>query len=262
MLTDRLPTLHSWPVFLAVSGVVLTVLFVLLEPEPSQSLGPGASVVFWSLHVLVQIAILQAVQSGLSRIWPARWPLPVLQIVAAGLIGAALFTPVAVWVEIFLAVVGDDGAPAALSPAGLANEFLNLAPPVTLVWVALNLSRLLRLPLAPGPGAEADDRPAAPGFWDRVPRDLGRDLVALSAELHYLRVYTARGDALILYPFGRAVAELPETDGVQVHRSHWAARAHMRGLRPRGQGGELVLSTGLTLPVSRANRSRVSDAIG
>ena len=77
-----------------------------------------------------------------------------------------------------------------------------------------------------------------------------------------MRVYTARGDALILYPFGRAVAELPETDGVQVHRSHWAARAHMRGLRPRGQGGELVLSTGLTLPVSRANRSRVSDAIG
>ena len=124
MLTDRLPTLHSWPVFLAVSGVVLTVLFVLLEPEPSQSLGPGASVVFWSLHVLVQIAILQAVQSGLSRIWPARWPLPVLQIVAAGLIGAALFTPVAVWVEIFLAVVGvdDEIVGLRLHPLGLRRN--------------------------------------------------------------------------------------------------------------------------------------------
>lgn len=262
MLTDRLPTLQSWPVFLAVSGVVLTLLFVLLEPEPSQSLGPGAAVVFWSLHVLVQIAILQAVQSGLSRIWPARWPLPVLQIAAAGLVGAALFSPVAVWVEILLSVAGEDGVPAALTPAALVNEFLNIAPPVTLVWVALNLSRLLRLPLVSGSRADAVDRPAAPGFWDRVPRDLGRDLVALSAELHYLRVYTAKGDALILYPFGRAVADLPETDGVQVHRSHWAARAHMRGLRPRGDGGGLVLSTGLTLPVSRTYRNRVSGMIG
>ena len=261
MLTDRLPTLQSWPAFLALSGVVLTLLFVLLEPEPSQSLGPGASAVFWTLHVLVQIAILQVVQSGLSRIWPARWPLPVLQIAAAGLIGAAIFAPFAVWIEILLSVAGDDGAPAALTPAALANEFLNIAPPVTLVWIALNLSRLLRLPLVTVSAADAADRPAAPEFWDRVPNHLGRDLVALSAELHYLRVYTAKGDALILYPFGRAVADLPEADGVQVHRSHWAARAHMRGLRPRGQGGQLVLDTGLTLPVSRTYRARVSEVV-
>lgn len=262
MSIARLPTLNSWPAFLAVSGVVLTLLFVLLDPEQSRSLSAGGSLLFWMLHVLGPLAILQAVQSGLSRLWPARWPFPVLQIAAAGLIGAALFTPVAVWVDILLSLPDDDGTTAALSPAALANEFLNLAPPVTLVWVALNLSRLLRLPIDPAPQPEGAGQPAPPDFWDRVPRDLGRDLVALSAELHYLRVYTAKGDALILYPFGRAVAALSDAEGLQVHRSHWAARAHMRTLRPRGQGGQLVLSTGLTLPVSRSYRSRVSGAIG
>jgi DNA-binding LytR/AlgR family response regulator len=90
--------------------------------------------------------------------------------------------------------------------------------------------------------------------------------VALSAELHYLRLRTAAGEVLILYPFGKAVAELGEHGlGLQIHRSHWVAAAHVRRVDRRGQGALCTLSTGLTLPVSRQYRAgllAVSATVG
>ena len=258
MLNERFPTLQSWPVFLAVSGVVLTLLFILLEPKPSQSLTGPRAALFWTLHVLGPLAILQGVQSVLPRIWRGGWRLPIVQILVAGVIGAAVFTPMAALIDWGLGVSDRQDHVGILTLADLAEEYVNIAPPIILVWLALNLSRQLRLPIDRATEEPQPSVPPAPEFWDRMPPRLGRELVALSAELHYLRVYTDRGDALVLYPFGRAVEELDAEQGLQVHRSHWAARAHLVKLQPRGQGGQLVLSTGLQLPVSRTYRAEVA----
>jgi DNA-binding LytR/AlgR family response regulator len=103
--------------------------------------------------------------------------------------------------------------------------------------------------------------PAEPSLWLRVPRNIGRDLVALSAELHYIRVRTAAGEALILHPFGRAVAELAGTGtGLQIHRSHWVVLAHVQRIDRRDQGALCLLSTGATLPVSRQYRAALQAA--
>ena len=73
---------------------------------------------------------------------------------------------------------------------------------------------------ADGPPAET---PAPSGrFFDRLPDDLGRDIIYLTASAHYVDVITAAGSTSILLRFSDAVAELGDI-GIRVHRSHWVA---------------------------------------
>jgi hypothetical protein len=262
--TPRLPEPSmSWPLFLAAAGAGLTVLIVLLNPEPSRALGPGVRMLFWALHVGLPLLLLQLMQVALSR-WPVVWRLGVwAQVGLAGVAGAALFAPVAVLLDILfgLAAVTDDRTePWA---ARIGDEFLALAPLVVLVWLALNAARGLRLPTLRNDVGEPPQAIAppetVPAFLSRVPASLGRDLIALHAELHYLRVETRLGNTLILYPFGQAVAELaPLQIGLQVHRSHWVAIAHVRGIRRDGAGLSCILDTGAVLPVGRSRKAEVA----
>lgn len=93
---------------------------------------------------------------------------------------------------------------------------------------------------------------AADEAWplaDCLPFALRRaPIAALSSEDHYLRVYTTRGEALIHMTMAEAVAILGK--GFQVHRSHWVSAAFIRDHR----AGQVELTTGLSLPVSRHRR--------
>jgi hypothetical protein len=95
---------------------------------------------------------------------------------------------------------------------------------------------------------------ASPKFLTRVRPAVRGDVLALQAELHYVRVFTARGEDLILYRFSDAVEEMGEA-GLQVHRSWWISReaAIGGGRSPRPY---LLLSNGTQVPVSR---SRISE---
>jgi DNA-binding LytR/AlgR family response regulator len=86
---------------------------------------------------------------------------------------------------------------------------------------------------------------------------LGEDVVYLMSELHYLRVVTTRGSALILYTLRDAILELSHTDGLQPHRSYWVASAHVRGLHRRGNAWRLELDCGELVPVSRRKQSEI-----
>ncbi len=246
---------HSWPVFLGASGVTLTLFLVFLRPEQTITLTTAERVVFWSLHVLIPLVLLQGSQSVISRfeMFPAlgNWP----QIAFGGLVGAIAFTPFALGMDAVFGIVEDD-------PLGIGlvlDELLGVGPPLILVWLALNASRVLRLP-----PLESEDTPieeTVPEFWNRVPAAIGRDVIALSAELHYTRVTTTRGDALVLYPFGRAVEDLYYAPGMRVHRSHWVALIHVTDVERRGQGAQVFLTGGLSVPVSRSYRKALEDAV-
>ncbi len=82
----------------------------------------------------------------------------------------------------------------------------------------------------------------------------GQPILALSAEDHYVRVYTARQSALVLMRLADAMAYV-KSEGLQVHRSHWVARHAMADLTKEG----LVLTTGMTLPVSRNRRMALNQ---
>ena len=72
-----------------------------------------------------------------------------------------------------------------------------------------------------------DDSAAARRFFDRLPDEIGRDIIYLSAAAHYVDVITSAGSASILLRFSDAVSELGDL-GIRVHRSHWVAYRHIK----------------------------------
>ena len=108
-------------------------------------------------------------------------------------------------------------------------------------------------PAPAGPDASsADPR-------DRLPARLGRDLVCLRMEDHYVRVHTAQGSALVLMSLSQAMAGLKGLEGVQTHRSWWVARSAIVGVVEDGRRLRLRLKGGLEAPVSRARVGRLRE---
>ena len=110
----------------------------------------------------------------------------------------------------------------------------------------------------------ADETPrqggAGGGFLGRLPAHLGRDLLCLQMEDHFVRAHTARGSDLVLTPLKEAIAELRDIDGLQVHRSWWVARAAVREPVANGRNLFLRLSNGLEVPVSRVSVAKLRAA--
>lgn len=250
----KTPTDIPWTTYLLAAWAVLTVLFITLSPSASAELSFGQRVIFWAVHVAAPLVLLQAAQLAvsLSASQLSDW----VSVTVSGLLGALAFVPVAWALDGFFPE--DDDVPETWISA-LTSEVISTVVPVMLVWVALNAPRLLRIADVKEEALAIEKEPA-PAFWNKVPSGLGRDLISLSAELHYLRVRTTNGDTLVLYPFGKAVQELATLPGQQVHRSHWVALKHITDIKRRGDGATVYLSSGPPLPVSRRFRKDAVQA--
>jgi hypothetical protein len=242
-----------WTHYLLAAWVLLTLLFTALGPSASAGLSFGARLLFWAVHVGVPLTVLQTAQIIVSR--SASHLSDWFSVTVSGFAGALAFVPVA-WGLDGLFPEEDVDTGSWLNE--LTSETLSTVLPVMLVWLALNAPRLLRITEAAS--STATRNPEEPAFWAKTPRAIGRDLVSLSAELHYLRVRTTNGDALILYPFGQAVEELAAMPGLQVHRSHWVALAHIKDIARRGDGATVHLTGETALPASRKFRKALSQA--
>jgi hypothetical protein len=143
-----------------------------------------------------------------------------------------------------------DGTPASMSPLpGVAHRPATAPrlgaedgePPGTAAGAtAHGVARLPERPPLP-----------APRFLERVAEEVRGEVLALQAEQHYLRVFTDKGRALILYRFSDAVAEMQGRRGTQVHRSWWVAEAAVRKAMKENGAWRLVLQDETTVPVSR-----------
>lgn len=95
-----------------------------------------------------------------------------------------------------------------------------------------------------------------PALVSRLPVALqAADIHAVSAEDHYLRVFTSEGQALIHMRFMDALKELDGIDGTQTHRSHWVARSAVLGVDRRRGRLHFKIKGNLTVPVSRTFQS-------
>jgi hypothetical protein len=94
------------------------------------------------------------------------------------------------------------------------------------------------------------EQPSAP-FFDRLSPRLGRNIVCLEMQDHYVRAHTLSGSEMILMRLRDAIAELDGIEGMQVHRSWWVARDSVRAIRREGRAVKLELANGLLAPVSR-----------
>jgi hypothetical protein len=183
-------------------------------------------------------------------IWPlmrlllrigARAGLPELFTIVTGL--AVLTLPIGLISQAIYGLLhpGSTGA----EPVQLYLAVLAMVLPIGTAYLLVD-RRLERAgaPIAPDPKAP-------PKLFARLPAHLGRDVVALQAEDHYVRVHTLAGSTLLLMRLADAIHELDGLDGLRVHRSWWVARSAVEAARPEGRRAALSLKGGLTVPVTR-----------
>jgi hypothetical protein len=141
-----------------------------------------------------------------------------------------------------------------MTGARLLTDWVNLAPFVlAMVWAISKTevsaeTRVLKVLAGP----------RAVPFLDRVKPAIGRDLISLSAQDHYIEVVTTGGRDLVLGRFADVVAQLADWDGFRIHRSHWVARKAVAEVE-RGAKPAVRLVDGRRLPVSRSYLSRLKS---
>lgn len=107
---------------------------------------------------------------------------------------------------------------------------------------------------APGPIQVNGD-----AFMRRIEATPDTRLILLRSADHQVEVHTDRGQSLLRMRLSDAVQELGGYDGVRVHRSHWVAKAAVRGHELRGDRAFLHLEQGHVVPVSRSYLEAVRE---
>ena len=102
--------------------------------------------------------------------------------------------------------------------------------------------------------------PAPPRLLSRLPSRLGKEIIALRSEDHYVRVYTRLGDELILSRLSDAIADMVGIHGEQVHKSWWIAQGTVIGAQKNGRDFQICLEGGLNVPVSRSRLRHLREA--
>ncbi|MCZ7486477.1 LytTR family DNA-binding domain-containing protein [Rhizobium rhizogenes] len=92
---------------------------------------------------------------------------------------------------------------------------------------------------------------------ERLPPQKRGQLLRLSVQDHYTEIVTTRGRQLVLLRFSDALKEIGQTEGLQVHRSHWIADADVVSLRRQAGRLHIVTKDGTEIPVSRSYSTAV-----
>lgn len=240
------------------SGWLTSVLLVLAVGVALGRLGPfdtfselrtGERYAYWVgltlLMWLQGVAILALVNATVGQRWP-RWT----GVVVAAMLASIPTAFEVAWAEMLLRVGRDLGP---IDLLAIMGDVALLSVPLLLLthgWVGAG-------PPAPAAGRRPEGADSLIELMDLPRRGA---LLAMSSEDHYVRLYTDRAEQLVAMRFGDALAHLGSEDGLQVHRRWWAATAAIRAIDKDGDGLRLLLSNGLTVPVSRSYAQQVRKA--
>ena len=227
-------------------------------------------VLYWIVNVWLGFILLSLTVRG-SAMLGARYDLPIWFILPAGIVVGSV--PLTVAVTLFSAWFWPRNHGHFAPSLETYEQCLVISLPFSLGYYFFFRARQFA-PAAANPASAPSPKTAAetvmttagdttvgtPAFLNRLPPRIGRDLLCLQMEDHYVRAHTARGSDLILIPLKDAIAELGDTDGMQVHRSWWVARDAVSGSLANGRNLGLRLTNGLEVPVSRASVAKLKAA--
>ena len=94
----------------------------------------------------------------------------------------------------------------------------------------------------------------------QLPLEKRGQLICLQIDDHYLRVFTDKGEHLLLMRFKDALTLLQDYPGLQVHRSWWVAKEQVTSVLQDGRKTQLLLSNGILAPVSKTYQNQVREA--
>jgi hypothetical protein len=255
-------TPREWAIDLAIMTVIGVFLGVIGPFGSFDNPDVAARVAYWVANVWIGFIALSTVVR-LSAAGAMRFDLPVWFVIAVAVAVGAL--PLAIALRYFSAWVWPPNHGHMTPLFTQYVQVLAMSEPLSFAyyflvdhgWRRATKHRWAGAPsLTAAPRAVGDDT----RFLDRLPPRLGRDLLCLQMEDHYVRAHTARGSDLILTPLKDAIAELGATEGLQVHRSWWVARAAVAEPVTSGRNLSLRLTNGLEVPVSRASVAKLRAA--
>jgi hypothetical protein len=243
-----------------------------MEPVGAAGLGFWKGLIFWSIQISILIPLLIAIQHFASHYVNVRTPqAPWIQTALSGVVAALLFVPIAYFLDVLFAIP-DDVVSSGILPS-LLDEASGVLVPVTITWVALNAPWICQLDFSKRPyevasEQQGDNQEHSSGetkhssrFLQELRSRASGDLISISSELHYLRVATTDTEVMFLYNLKDAIEELPANAGVQIHRSHWVSREHVKELTKKNGNTECILSNGKSLPVSRRKYAEVRSLL-
>lgn len=103
--------------------------------------------------------------------------------------------------------------------------------------------------------------PQRPALMERLkPALRDADIYALTAEDHYVRILTSKGEDLILMRLSDAIKEVASLKGLSVHRSWWVAEAGVKTTLRKDGKIILTLKNETQAPVSRSGAKAVREA--
>ena len=143
--------------------------------------------------------------------------------------------------------------------APFAAEFFRLLPYVAVIALALTFL-FEAIDAKEVPVREVASNPAEPDWLDRLPPELGRELLFLQAQDHYLRARTRLGETLVRGTISEATKALGDY-GMRVHRSWWVSRSAIVTRRSRRGGRVFVLSSGDEVPIGRSYWRKAQDLV-
>lgn len=225
--------------------------FAALAPFETAATPFGTRLVIWSVFAIGGYLCFRPVIAGGAALSTLTgWPEWAMVAVACEL--AAMPTTIIVaWT-----LIGSR-----LSVAPFAT-LIDLYPRVLLIGgivtaVQMLLRRRSAAPaIAPAAEVPAEPEPPAPPrpntLFEALPPAIGRDLLYIENEDHYVRVHTDHGNALLLMRMRDAVAAVEaEIEGARVHRGWWVARAAVQEVVRRDRTIGLKLPDGRGAPVAR-----------
>lgn len=202
------------------------------------------------------IAFATFVTGLFATIFLVRLILPRIGARFPAIVLGAVLAAIPITVEVWLADLVFSGSPT-WTLAGFGSLYgmcVVIAVSVTAIYDVASPKSGEDTP--PVPVADDADPGEAP-FLRRLPARLGKELVSLQAQDHYLEVTTANGRDLILMRLSDAEEELTAYHGMRVHRSWWVARSAVAGIETAGDRMSVRLSNDVIVPVSRGKRPAV-----
>ncbi len=241
-------------------GAVLGV----LAPLGTGYMSLPARMAYWMLLAVAGYLFYRPIGAIVLRLGP-KLDLPAWFLWAAAVLIASLPMAILVW------FVNAGRGPVPIPPLDVAlTHYFAVAVVGAVITIMFNLLPVTRDAAPADTHLESNREPppaaAAPvaniagyRFIDRLPPEIGTDLIALEMEDHYVRAHTALGSELVLMRMRDAVAELDGIEGEQVHRSWWVARGAVADVKREGRNIRLVLDNGIEAPVSRANVAQLKE---
>ena len=144
----------------------------------------------------------------------------------------------------------------------LFKNFIFFFPKVFILGLVLNLIGLLldRYQETHKQTLINQQDPLLNNFFNRLPKNLGKELICFSMEDHYLHVHTEKGSHMILLRMKDALVELKNYNGLQVHRSWWVATDAVIDIKREARKATLIMKNNMNVPVSQKYLAIIKQA--